>query len=100
MTEKIEVEFAIPVEIRPEDARAIYDLVDKIARYNTPEGQVHWAFGAGDKPIFSQADLLFLGKPVDPKAPARGEPTWDSTVYHITTACREAHGSERDQVPG
>ncbi len=92
---KIEIEFALPVELTDEEQRTILDMVQAIAKRHQPEGMVHWQSGCGSKPIFSQADARFLGKPVDPNAPESGEPEWDDEVFHIETCAREAYPGER-----
>jgi hypothetical protein len=91
---KIEIEFAIPVELTDDEQRRLCDFVQRIAKRHQPDGMVHWQSGCGSKPIFSQADSRFLGKPVDPSAPERGEPEFDDEVYHIETYAREAYESE------
>ena len=91
----IEISFAVPVELTSEQHRRLADLVQEIAKGNTPEGCVHWLFGQGSKPQFSQADALFLGKPIDPSAPESGEPTFDSSVLYFETSCRERYTDER-----
>lgn len=50
---------------------------------------VHWQFGMGNKPIFSQRDAKFLGKEIFTDAPLDGEPTYDNECFFIETACRE-----------
>ena len=86
---KIEVEFAVPVEITSEQEQALIKLIGEIAKANTPSGLVHWVCGVGFKPTFSQQDCEFLGKPVDPNAPESSEPTFDDTIFHIETSARE-----------
>lgn len=89
MIRTIEVSFAVPVELTSEQYRALAKLVDDVARAHAPEGCVHWLFGQGSKPQWSQADSALLGKPVDPNAPERGEPTFDDSVLYLETSCRE-----------
>lgn len=90
-TRRIEVGFAIPVLMTQDQQRRLYDLIDEITRapYNQPVGHVHWLFGHGSKPVFSRADLRFLGLPDDSAAPDDGEPTFDADVLHFETSCRE-----------
>lgn len=85
---RIEIDFAIPVNLTHQDMMAFDKLVQEIAKRNEPEHHFHWAAGNGAKPIFSQADQRFLGKEVDPNAPLSGEPTFDEEIYYIETACR------------
>lgn len=94
---KIEVDFALPVELTDSEMRHLCEVVQKIAKRHQPEGMVHWQSGCGQKPIFSQADCRFLGKPVDPSAPESGEPEWDDSVFHIETTAREAYPAEIEQ---
>lgn len=88
--ERIEVSFAIPVWISPEQQMEIANLVQEIAKRacNTPVGGTHWHFGTGCKPTFSQADQRFLGKPIDKNAPETGEPIFDESVLFLETAAR------------
>lgn len=86
---QIEIAFAVPVELTSSDQRILCEFVQQIAKLNTPEGMVHWQFGMGSKPRFSQKDATFLGKEIDPNAPLDGEPTFDSEIFFIETACRE-----------
>lgn len=85
----IEVSFAIPVEITRDQERRLADLVEEIARANTPVGHAHWLCGQGSKPQYSQADARFLGKSINPDAPHTGEPSFDSSVLYFETYVRE-----------
>jgi hypothetical protein len=89
MIRAIEVSFGAQVELSEDQERRLYALVDEIARANTPAGCVHWLSGMGHKPLFSQADARFLGKPVDATAPETGEPTFDDSILALETYCRE-----------
>lgn len=89
MIRRIEVDFAIPVELSVEHQKALALVIVDIIKANTPPGQVHWLFGFGSRPSFSQADAAFLGHAADPGAPATGEPTSDDSIYHMETACRD-----------
>ncbi len=95
MIRKIEIAFALPVELTDEEMRKLCDFVQRIAKRHQPEGMVHWQSGCGSKPIFSQTDAMFLGKAVDPNAPASGEPTWDDEIFHIDTFAREIYPGEK-----
>ena len=97
MIHRIEIDFALPVELTDKEMSALHGLVDHICRRECPEGWAFWAAGAGSKPNFSQADSRFLGKRVDPKAPPKGEPTWDDTVYSIDCAARQLYPHEIEQ---
>lgn len=92
---KIEIDFALAVDLTDDEQRSLCNFVQRIAKRHQPEGMVHWQSGCGSKPKFSQSDARFLGKPVDPNAPESGEPEFDDEVYHIETCAREAYPSER-----
>jgi len=92
---KVEIDFALPVELTDEEMRSLCDLAQRVAKRHQPEGMVHWQFGCGSKPIFSQADCALLGKPVNPDAPQRGEPEFDDEVFYIETTARGAYPGER-----
>lgn len=96
MIRKIEIEFALPVEITDEDSRVIYEWVERKARQNQPEGWVHWAAEMGSKMHLSAIDARFLGKELDPEGPPSGEPIFDDSILYIGTAARERRGGEKD----
>ena len=87
---KIEIEFPLLVELPPGFEQALDRLVDTVCKKYEQENptRVMWPAGHGSKPIFSQTDLAFLGKPPNPDAPKRGEPTWEEDVYQIDVAER------------
>lgn len=91
---KIEIDFALPVELTVDEQQALDRLIGKICDRECPQGWAFWPAGCGSKPLFSQADQRFLGHPVDPKAPETGEPTWDDSVYHVECAARELSPTE------
>jgi hypothetical protein len=95
---RLEVEFAIPVEVTDKQYQKLAALVSEICDANVPEGCVHWASGFGSKPHFSQADAIFLGKRVEPDAPDTGEPTFDDDVFYIETCCRTAYPEELERM--
>lgn len=90
----IEVSFAIPVTLTRDQERRLTDLVQEIAKANEPAGHLHWLSGTGHKPNLSQADARFLGRTPDANAPESGEPTWDDTIFHMETYCRERFDNE------
>jgi hypothetical protein len=94
---KIVIEFAIPTYIPIAAQREIDSIVQSLARMkmNTPVGHVHWCSGVGAQLHWSQADATFLGKPVDPTAPLRGEPTFDDSVLAFETTCRPLNPGEK-----
>lgn len=90
LVSRIEIEFAIPTFLPQgfmQDLDALLSAAVKMKR-NQPEGGVHWVSGHGSKPIWSQADAMFLGKSVADDAKAAGEPTFDDSIYHIETSAR------------
>lgn len=94
MIRKIEIDFALPVELTDAEMRQLCDIAQAAAKRHEPEGWYHWQFGCGSKPHFSQTDALFLGKTADPNAPMDGEPTFDEEIFHIETTAREASPEE------
>lgn len=94
MVRKIEIDFALPVELTDNEMRQLCDLTQEIAKRHQPEGWYHWQFGCGSKPRFSQTDAIFLGKTAEPDAPMDGEPTFDDEIFHIETSAREASPEE------
>jgi len=99
--QKIEVDFAIPVFMTQEQQRRLYELITDIVKspWNQFHEGVHWLAGVGSRPNFSQADAVFLGKPVDPNTPASGEPTFDDSVFHMETCARPfVSEKERERV--
>ncbi len=95
-TRRIEIDFAVPVELSSSDCGDLADIAQRIAKANVPEGHVHWCFGQGSKPIWSKADAVFLGKTPDANAPDQGEPGFDDDVFYIETACRKAYPKEQE----
>ena len=94
MITRIEIDFALPVELTAEEVRWINSFVQRIAKRHEPEGWVHWCAEYGSKPQLSQFDAVFLGKVPDPSAPMSGEPTFDDSVLYLATAAREAYPEE------
>jgi hypothetical protein len=94
MITKIEIEFELPIELSDEEMQWLDKFCGRICKRECPDGWAFWSAGFGSRPNFSQADQRFLGKEVDPNAPAAGEPTWDDTVYHIDCAARELYPEE------
>ncbi len=91
---RIEIDFALPVELEDAHYRAFDKILGDICDKNCPEGWVFWPAGQGSKPHFSQADSEFLGKEIEPNAPATGEPTWDDSIFYVECAAREAYPEE------
>jgi hypothetical protein len=91
---KIEVNFAIPVELTDRDMMLIDRIVNDAARRTETAEIVHWAAHVGCKPNYSKADCRFLGKVPADDAPESGEPTYEDDVFYIETCCRERFESE------
>ena len=95
--QRIEIEFALPVELTDEEYQALDRIVGHVCKRSCPEGWAFWPAGYGSKPQWSRADALFLGKEAEPNAPASGEPTFDDSIYHIECAARELYPEEIDR---
>lgn len=93
----IEISFAVPVEIPRDMENILVEWIETLARWNQPKGCVHWLAEQGYKPQLSQADARFLGRPVDPRAPESGEPSFDHSTLSYVTSCRERYEDERRQ---
>lgn len=95
----IEIRFATPTLVSDERIRLIHDIISEAIREpeNQPEGYVHWVSGCGDKPVWRcQGDQALMGLPIDPSLPRDPvEPDFDSSVFEITTTCRERRPGER-----
>ncbi len=90
MIQKIEVDFAIPVELSDDQSKRLSDLIEEIARSNEPSGEVHWLFGQGAKPMWSDADCAaFPDIRGGRSGEASGEPSFDDSILHFSTSCRE-----------
>lgn len=94
MIKRIEIEFALPVEISDVQHVALDRVIDDICKKNCPEGWAFWPAGIGSKPTWSRMDALFLGKEPDPDAPDTGEPTFDDSILHVECAARELYPEE------
>lgn len=87
---RIEVDFAIDVELTSDEKRELCGLIERVARRTTPEGHVHWLSEVGAKPLWSDADLqVFPDMPGGRSGAVRGEPEFDDNVLHLSTCCRE-----------
>lgn len=98
-TQRIEIEFAIPVFIPQAALRELDGLLSSVVRLkmNQLKGHAHWVSSYGSKPLWSQADAVFLGKSVADDAPTAGEPRFDDSTYHIETSCRKLTEREKDK---
>lgn len=99
---RIEIDFAIPTYLTRSQEGRLQDLVSEVidAPVNEPLNGVHWLFGIGSKPCFSESDAKFLGKPVEEGAPADGEePVFDHDVLHFESSARGFSADrERERV--
>jgi len=98
--ERIELDFAIPIFMSRDHQRRLHELMDDIVKdpKNQVQEGVHWVSGGGSKPSWSASDAAFLGKPGngDPSVANGDEPTFDDSVFVLTTACRAfTRGEER-----
>jgi hypothetical protein len=75
---RIEVDFAMPVEMTPTIQRILLEIVNGMARATETPEIVHWQSGCGSKPIWNEPE----------------EPTWDDSVYHVDTCARERYETE------
>ncbi len=100
----IKVEFGTDVYLTPEDQHRICDLVSEIVDrpYNQPTDGVHWLSGMGSEPLFSRIDAALLGvepAPADVRPADGDEPTFDHSVYHLSTTARPfVSAEERDRT--
>lgn len=88
-TKRIQIDFAIPVDVPSGVVQEICEIVQRVAEANQPPGMIHWQSGCGDLPKWSLVDAAMLGVEPDHDAPATGEPSFDDLVIQITTSCRE-----------
>ncbi len=93
---RIEIEFAIDVEMTEAQEACLTNLVAEIATAHTPTGSVHWLAGGGLKPLWSEADVARFpdigggrnGKP-------NGEPDFDEETLYFRTECRTLYPGEK-----
>jgi len=95
---KVEIDFALPVELTDDEMHQLCEIANNAARRTETPEIVHWQAGCGSKPSFSRADCCFLGKEPDEDAPDSGEPTWDDEIFYIETFSRERYKSEASDV--
>jgi hypothetical protein len=88
MISRIEIDFALPVDLTQDQQRRLGSPLDEIVAAHQPEDGIHWVSGYGSKPRWSKADAAFLGKTADENAPETGEPAFDDSIYHIETTER------------
>jgi hypothetical protein len=91
---RIEVNFAIPVDITDSEMQQLDSLIQTIAKRNQPSGYLHWCAECGSKPRWSKTDGRALGIEVSEDAPESGEPTFDDDVLYFATFCREKYEGE------
>lgn len=105
---RIEVDFAVPVEVTSREQQQIAEIIEGICRRSEREdpeleGHCHWQSGCGSKLLFSARDAAFLGTEAAPpdRRPADGEePDVDSEVLAFTTASRELYPQEKAEREG
>lgn len=87
----IEIEFDADVNFPDGFERALSSLVSMVCEQYQRENptRVMWAAEHGSKPLWSQADAVFLGRKPGPNAPANGEPSFNDSVFMICCAERE-----------
>lgn len=87
---RIEVNFAIPVEMTQDQQRRLVMIIDEItdSPWNEPSEGVHWLSCVGAKPNWSRTDAAMFGIEASPGAPSSGEPTFDNSVFHVETRAR------------
>jgi hypothetical protein len=93
-TTKIEVNFAIPVELTSGEMQAIDEIANDAARRTETPELIHWAAGCGAKPNWSKTDCKALGLEPTADSPETGEPTWDDSVFYVETCARERYETE------
>jgi hypothetical protein len=92
--QKIEVSFALPVDLTDGEMRRIDEIANDAARRTETPEIVHWASGCGYKPNFSKTDCAIFGFKPTADSPESGEPTWDESVFSVETATRERYENE------
>lgn len=75
---RIEVTFAVPVELTEEEQRSIVAVARRAARRSETPEIVHWPAGIGCKPIWNEPQ----------------EPTFDDSVFCVECFARERYESE------
>jgi hypothetical protein len=78
MISRIEVQFAIPVELTEAERESIFRIVNNAARRSQTPGLVHWAAEVGSKPLWRE--------PL--------EPEWDDSVFCINCCARQRYKTE------
>ena len=91
---KIEVSFAIPVELTDGEMQRLDQIVNDAARRTETPEIVHWAAGCGSKPNWSKTDCKIWGFEPTADSPDTGEPTFDDSVFYFETCARERYSTE------
>lgn len=91
---KIEVSFAIPVELTDGEMQRLEQIVNDAARRTETPEIVHWAAGCGSKPNWSKADCKIWGYTPTADSADSGEPTFDDSVFYIETFARQRYETE------
>jgi hypothetical protein len=79
MISRIEVQFAVPVELTDREMQDIHRIVNNAARRSQTPELIHWAAGTGSKPIWRKPQ----------------EPEWDDSVFFIECCARERYETEK-----
>ena len=99
MITKIEVSFAMPVELKDGEMQRLNEIVNDAARRTETPGIVHWAAGCGSKPNWSKTDCKIWGFEPTADSPDTGEPTFDDSVFFIETCARERYSTDTPFKP-
>lgn len=91
---KIEINFAIPVELTDAEMKVLDTIANDAARRTETAERVHWAAGCGSKPNWSKTDCAIFGYEPTADSPEAGEPTFNDDIFSIETATRERYQSE------
>jgi hypothetical protein len=102
MISRIEIYFAVPVQMTEEENRRLGELLDELVRRpeNTPEGAVHWLSFQGRKMVVSEADAAMLQSPavvVDSSIRNGEEPRSQDDVVVYESSVRPLRGEETNR---
>jgi hypothetical protein len=96
---KIEVSFALPVEILDSEMQQLSEIVNNAARRTETPEFVHWGAECGSKPNWSKTDCRIFGYEPTADSPDSGEPTFDDSVLYFATATRERYSTDTPWKP-
>ena len=95
MIRRIEVRFAMPVELTSEEMQIIDTIANDAARRTETPEIVHWAAGCGSKPNWSKTDCAIFGYEPTEDSPDSGEPTFNDEIFCVETFARERYETEK-----